>query len=154
MLDGAALVFDMGLYQARLPAHLRYSEIHFWFDSTQTGEGSTTRCGLTSFAARLLSDVFRLEWKVTVGQPVADAELLGEIESMKASSELYAPMAGRLCAINAEVVEKPLLIAQDPYAAWLLEFEGLPVAALDVQGYHHFLAEGWEETQRLLKGQM
>ncbi|MBE7466156.1 MAG: glycine cleavage system protein H [Planctomycetes bacterium] len=148
-MDDEALVFDMGLFPAVLPVRLRYSEIHFWFDVRE----HRTRCGLTSYAMRLLDDVFRLDWKVTVGQDLREADPLGEIESTKASSELYAPMTGRLAAINREVVANPRRLTVDPYAEWLLEFEGRPEQDLDAARYRDYLAATWEETQRLLKGQ-
>ncbi|MCZ7644252.1 MAG: glycine cleavage system protein H [Planctomycetota bacterium] len=149
-MDEDVLFFEMGLYQAPLPVRLRYAEIHFWF---QVRDGRT-RCGLTSYAMRLLDDVFRLDWKLEAGQTVEDGQAIGEIESTKASSELYAPMAGKVTAINPEPVEHPGRIGVDPYAHWLLEFEGAPEFALDAVAYRAHLEATWDETQRLLKGQM
>ena len=154
MADGEDIIFEMGLYQAALPVRLRYSDIHFWFDTRTLDGRELTRCGLTSYAARLLADVFRLEWKVYVGQGLADAEHLGEIESTKANSELYSPMAGKLADINSSVVDDPSQIGIGPYDAWFLEFEGAPGASMNAAEYHKFLADGWEETQMMLKGQM
>ena len=148
------IIFEMGLYQAALPVRLRYSDIHFWFDTRNQDGRELTRCGLTTYAARLLSDVFRLEWKVYVGQVLTDAELLGEIESTKANSELYSPMPGKLADINSSIVDDPSLIGIGPYEAWLLEFEGVPGVSMSAAEYHKFLADGWEETQKMLKGQM
>lgn len=144
----------MGLYQAALPVRLGYSDIHFWFETREIDGQVRTRIGLTSYAMRLLDDVFRLEWKVSVGQQVEEAEALGEIESTKASSELYAPMAGKVYDINSAMVEKPGQIGVEPYSNWLLEFEGRPATSLNADQYRAFLAEGWDETQKLLKGQM
>ncbi|MCW8129425.1 MAG: glycine cleavage system protein H [Planctomycetota bacterium] len=154
MSHDEAIIFEMGLYQAALPTRLRYADIHFWFETREIEGQARTRMGLTSYAMRLLDDVFRLEWRVTVGQQVAEAEALGEIESTKASSELYAPMSGKLYDFNTAMVEKPAQIGVDPYAHWLLEFEGRPATSLNAEEYRAFLAEGWEETQKLLKGQM
>lgn len=154
MSANEVIIFEMGLYQAALPVRLKYSDIHFWMDTFETAAGPRTRLGLTAYAMRLLDDVFRLDWKVVPGQTVDEAEVLGEIESTKASSELYAPMAGKLSAVNKVVLEKPSLLGIEPYDHWLLEFEGQPGACLDAEGYRKFLAEGWEETQKLLKGQV
>jgi glycine cleavage system H protein len=154
MSDSGIILFEMGLYQAELPLRLKYSDIHFWFDEQAHNGSWRTRVGLTSYAMRLLDDVFRLEWKICVGQQVQEAELAGEIESTKASSELYAPMSGKLYDINTEMLQQPARIGVEPYANWLLEFEGRPERALNAEAYRAFLAEGWEETQRLLKGQM
>jgi glycine cleavage system H protein len=146
-----SLIFEMGLYKAAIPLRLRYSPIHFWFDTTVPGK---TRCGLTSYANRLLSDLFRIEWNVCPADNIQDEQLLGEVESTKASSELYAPMAGKLIGINAAAVNDPSLLSIDPYAAWLLEFEGAPPMSMSAQEYVAFLSEGWDETVKLLKGQL
>ncbi|MCK6474695.1 MAG: glycine cleavage system protein H [Planctomycetes bacterium] len=146
------IYFEMGLYRAALPVRLRYADVHFWFDLEAVP--GRTRCGLTSYAARLLDDVFRLDWAVQAGEDLGEAAPLGTIESHKACSELYAPMAGKLAAINEDVVAEPGRIQRDPYVAWLLEFEGAPGESMDAEQYRAFLAEGWEETQRLLKGQL
>ena len=145
-----AIIFEMGLYKAELPQRLRYSEIHFWFEI----EKGQTRCGLSSYAVRLLGDVFRLEWSVRPGDAVEIFAPLGEIESTKASAELYAPLPGTLGAINQDLVDDPSRIALDPYASWLLEFEAEPREAMSAREYRQFLARGWEEIQKLLKGQI
>ncbi len=150
MSGDEVLTFQMGLYEAELPTRLRYSDIHFWFET----QGEATRCGLSAFASRLLGDVFRLEWEIKVGDELGDAATLGEIESTKATSELYSPFAGTVLKINEEVVEDPSAIAHEPYAAWLIEFAGKPVVAMSAEEYKTFLAEGWEETEKLLKGQL
>ena len=144
------LVFEMGLYKATFPTDLTYSEIHFWF---QPREGNRTRIGLTAYAARLLTDLFRIEWKVYVGENIQGEQLLGEVESTKAASELYAPMTGKLLDINSAAVDDPSLLTVDCYDAWLLEFEGKPDRPLDATAYVAFLASGWEETVKMLKGQ-
>jgi len=145
------LIFEMGLYKAVIPAGLLYSEIHFWFDVL---EDNRTRCGLTAYAGRLLTDLFRLDWTVKAGDSIAAEQPLGEVESTKAVSELYAPMSGKLLAVNAEAVNDPSMLGVDPYATWLFEFEGRPEKALSAAEYVAFLAAGWEETVKLLKGQV
>ena len=156
MAESAPICFEMGLYRATLPVHLRYSDIHFWFEPVPvaTGETPRTRVGLSSYAARLLSDVYRLEWSVKAGELISEAQALGEIESTKASSELYSPMAGKLLAINEAMAKDPDPLSLDPYKAWLLEFEGTPASSMDVHEYRKFLEDGWDETQKMLKGQM
>jgi glycine cleavage system H protein len=145
------LVFEMGLYKATFPTNLTYSEIHFWF---QPMPDNRTRIGLTAYAARLLTDLFRIEWKIYAGENVQGEQLLGEVESTKASSELYAPLAGKLTDINQAVLDDPSLVGLEPYEHWLLEFEGAPSRALSPQEYLAFLAAGWEETVKMLKGQV
>lgn len=145
------LIFEMGLYKASIPNGLKYSEIHFWF---QSREGNRTRIGLSAYAARLLTDLFRIEWKVYVGENVQAEQLLGEVESTKASSELYAPLSGKLADINQAVLDDPSLVSLEPYENWLLEFEGSPDRALSPREYIDFLAAGWDETVKMLKGQV
>lgn len=154
MSETGILLFEMGLYHAELPLRVRYSDIHFWFEERDHDGAWRTRVGLTTYAMRLLDDVFRLEWKIYVGQEVSEAELAGEIESTKASSELYAPMSGKLYDINSDLLREPGRIGVEPYSSWLLEFEGRPAHSLSAEEYRALLAVGWEETQRLLKGQM
>ena len=130
---------------------MTYSEIHFWFQPREKGR---TRIGLSAYAARLLTDLFRIEWKVYYGENVQAEQLLGEVESTKASSELYAPMSGKLAEINQAVLDDPSLVGLDPYEHWLLEFEGAPDRQLSPQEYMDYLAAGWDETVKMLKGQV
>lgn len=145
------IMFEMGLYKAYFPKDLLYSEIHFWFKAHETGR---TRVGLTAYAARLLNDLFRIEWKVYVGETILLEQMLGEVESAKAASELYTPMAGKLADINTAVLDDPSLVSLEPYAHWLLEFEGEPQNPMTPDAYSAFLAAGWEETVKMLKGQV
>ena len=124
--------------------------MHFWFRT----ENHCTRIGLTAYANRLLSDLFRVDWKVAAGHSVQAEQLIGEVESTKATSELYAPMGGKIRHIHAQVVQEPSIVSLDPYSAWLLEFDGLLEAPMSAEQYVAYLGEGWEETVKLLKGQM
>jgi glycine cleavage system H protein len=140
----------MGLHEALLPGRLRYADIHFWFDIA----AQRTRCGLTSYAARLLGDLFRLEWRIHPGEELVEAQPIGEVESAKAASELYAPLACTLKALNLEAIASPERIGNDPYGTWLLEFSAAPRESFSALEYRRYLEDGWEETQRLLKGQL
>ncbi|HYF52154.1 MAG TPA: biotin/lipoyl-containing protein [Planctomycetota bacterium] len=144
------LIFEMGLYKATFPRRLKYSPMHFWFRT----ENNLTRIGLSSYANRLLSDLFRVDWKVKPAEHIDAEQPIGEVESTKATSELYAPMSGRLSNVNVQVVQEPSVVSVDPYSAWLLEFEGSPQSAMTAEEYVAYLGEGWEETVKLLKGQM
>lgn len=151
MSDLEPLIFEMGLYKAVIPADLLYSEIHFWY---RIDDNQTTRCGLTAYAARLLTDLFRLDWTVKAGDEIQAEQPLGEVESTKAVSELYAPMSGTLLAVNEAAIKDPSSIGIDPYNIWLFEFDRPPKQAMSAAEYVIFLAEGWEETVKLLKGQV
>lgn len=148
--DCERLIFEMGLYKASFPKTLLYSEIHFWF---QARPNNVTRIGLSAYAGRLLTDLFRIEWKVYVGEQVQSEQCLGEVESTKAASELYAPMSGKLVDINAAAVNDPSCVSLEPYENWLLEFEGQPERVMQPREYTDYLASGWDETVKLLKGQ-
>ena len=145
------LIFEMGLYKALIPQDRLYSETHFWF---QVQEDGRTRCGLTAYAARLLTDLFRLDWIVKTGDMVELDQVLGEVESTKAVSELYSPIGGELIAVNSAAVIDPSMLGVAPYDTWLFEFNGLPESALTAPDYVTFLAAGWDDTVRMLKGQV
>ncbi|HLW61290.1 MAG TPA: glycine cleavage system protein GcvH [bacterium] len=98
------------------PKELRYSKEHEWAKV----EGTRVRIGITKFAADRLSDVVYVELP-TVGSEVTFMQTFGVVESVKAVSDLYAPVSGKVVEINAAVVEKPEIINTDPHgAAWML----------------------------------
>jgi len=144
-----ALIFQMGLYKAAVPKRLRYSRLHFWFDFP---EGGGTRCGLTAYAVRLISDIFRIAWRVKAGDEVVEGQALGEMESVKAITEIYAPLNARVLGVNASVAADPSQVSLDPYGAWLLEFSGKPDTPLQAAEYVQFLTDEWEKTSKLFKG--
>lgn len=153
MADGCGdrLLFEMGLYKAYFPKDLVYVPTHFWFKPV---EGGRYRAGISAYAARLLTDLFRIDWKVKVGDKLELEQVLGEVESTKASSELYSPLAATVTAVNKASVDEPSDVSLEPYENWLLEFDGLPAETMNADQYIAFLAEGWDETVKLLKGQV
>ncbi|HKV45873.1 MAG TPA: glycine cleavage system protein GcvH [bacterium] len=101
------------------PKELRYSKEHEWAKM----EGTRVRIGITKFAADRLSDVVYVELP-KVGSEVMFMQTFGVVESVKAVSDLYAPVSGRVVEINEAVVEKPEIINTDPHgAAWMLVVE-------------------------------
>lgn len=146
------LTFLMGKFPAVLPADRRYCRNHMW---CLLGPGGTHRFGFTAYAIRLMQDVYFLDWSVNVGDVVALKQQVGNIETSKAVSDLFAPTAGTVTAINQNVLKDPSLINVDGYGrGWLFELSGGLDGTLDVQGYYDFLAANWDQTQRILKGQM
>jgi glycine cleavage system H protein len=98
------------------PKELRYSKEHEWAKV----EGTRVRIGITKFAADRLSDVVYVELP-KIGSEVTFMQTFGVVESVKAVSDLYAPVSGKVVEINAAVVEKPEIINTDPHgAAWML----------------------------------
>lgn len=145
------LVFMMGKYAARLPIDRQYARNHMWCEKRETA----FRFGFTSYAVRLMQDVYFLDWCVDVGSSVERKQRIGNIETSKAVSDLFAPIAGRIEAWNSELLADPSQINIDCYGAgWLFEMTGDGSELMDAAAYRDFLAAGWETTQRLLKSQV
>ncbi len=118
-------------------------------------EPSRWRFGLTAYAVRLLQDVYFLDWIVEPPAELSHRANLGSIESKKAESDLYAPIAGRLVGINETVLSDPSLINADTYEqAWLIEIESVAAdALLAPEAYAAHLIDAWDVAQRTIKGQ-
>jgi glycine cleavage system H protein len=115
-------------------ADRRYTKSHEWV----TVDGKTATVGITDFAQSQLGDVVFLELP-SIGRKVAEREAFGVVESVKAASDLYSPVAGRITAVNDKLAGKPELINSDPYGdGWILKLEltgELPGDLLDEPGY-------------------
>ena len=99
------------------PQQYRYSKDHEWI----LDAGGNGRVGITDYAQKALGDVVFLELP-EVGRTLAAGEQFGTVESVKAVSELYSPVAGEVVKVNAELVGKPETINKDPHgAAWMIE---------------------------------
>jgi glycine cleavage system H protein len=147
------LTFMMGKFPARIPAELRYAvKNHMW---CRPGAEGTHRFGFTSYAVRLMQDVYFLDWHVSGGDPVQQFQEIGHIETSKAVSDLFAPIAGTLVGFNGELLNDPTPINTDNYGAgWLFEIAGDAAGTLSAAEYHQYLADNWEKTQRLIKGKI
>ncbi len=101
------------------PTDRRYSRDHEWAQK----ENGRVRIGITSFAAERLSDVVFVELP-KAGAEVRAGQAFGAIESVKAASDLYAPVSGSVVEVNQAVVEHPETINQDPHGdAWMVVIE-------------------------------
>ena len=110
--------------------------------------------GFTAYAVRLMQDVYFLEWRTEPGLITLKQEI-GFIETQKATSGLYAPLAGRIMRFNGALLEDPSTINVDNYGrGWLFELKANLDETLDVAAYYAHLETGWEATQRMLKGQL
>ena len=146
-----SLTFMMGNHPAPLPGDLRYCKNHMW---CRPGADGVHTFGFTSYAVRLMQDVYFLEWRIEPGLVTAKQEI-GFIETQKATSGLYAPLAGRIVRFNAVLLDDPGTINLDNYGAgWLFHFFGELTETLDADAYYSHLATGWEATQRMIKGQI
>ena len=161
------LTFMMGEFAALFPTDRHYAKNHMWAqlvvgdsvggDSVGgSSEGGRFRFGFAAYAVRLLQDVYFLDWHVEEGTTLSQAQEIGEIESSKAESSLYAPVAGRLVAINQTLLKDPSAINVDKYGTgWIFEIEvedDNPVLTPDQYIAH--LEEVWAVTQRTIKGQL
>lgn len=148
-----SLTFMMGKYPAELPADRRYCKNHMW--CLPVGDGRF-RFGFSAYAVRLMQDVYFLEWRINEGDQVEHKQEIGNIETSKAVSDLYAPIAGVITSINEDLLNDPSAINVDGYGeGWLFDIEGsADEHTMDAQAYYDHLEAGWEQTQRLLKGQM
>lgn len=109
------------------PKELRYSKEHEWAKV----EGKRVRVGITKFAADKLSDVVYVELP-QVGSTVSFMQTFGVVESVKAVSDLYAPVSGKVVEINQGLAEKPEVINTDPYGhAWMIVVEPNDLKELD-----------------------
>lgn len=101
----------------KVPDGLFYTKEHEWARVT----GGTARVGITDYAAKTLNDIVYLTLP-SVGKEVRQLSSFGTVESIKAVSELYAPLSGTVAATNQELTNHPELINQSPYdAGWIIE---------------------------------
>ena len=118
-----------------VPEDLRYSAEHEW----ARVEGTTVRVGITDYAQDSLGDIVFIELP-EVGSELALGASLGEVESTKSVSEIYAPVAGVVVAVNGALGEAPEQLNHDPYGeGWICEIEvaqpGSVEALLDPAAY-------------------
>ncbi len=100
------------------PEKLRYSREHEWVKELGSGMALV---GITFFAQEQLGDIVYLDLP-PVKTHVNQFEKMGEVESVKAVSELYAPASGEVMEVNEQIIQKPELVNQDPYnSGWLIK---------------------------------
>ncbi len=146
-----ALAFMMGEFRAEFPIDRLYADNHMW----ALPRDGVIRFGFTAYAVRLLQDVYFLDWAFDSPRDVTRRQEIGSIESKKAESSLYCPIAGQLVRFNEGLMKDPSAINVDKYdQGWLLEIVGPTDELLSPQQYVTFLDKAWEKTQRTIKGQM
>jgi glycine cleavage system H protein len=148
------LVFEMGKFPAILPTDRLYCRNHMWC----LPHPGRLRFGFTSYAVRLMQDVYFLDWSVDAGTTVALLHTIGHLETSKATSDLFAPMPGVLAEFNPTLLADPSGINVDNYGeGWLFEMttaDGNAIGAMTPEEYHQFLAANWEKTQATIKGHL
>ena len=105
---------------------LLYSESHEWVKV----DGNVAIIGVSDFAQSEMGDITYVDMP-DVDDTVEKAESFGALESVKASSELYSPVSGKVVARNEELEDKPELINEDAYAAWIIKVEMDDTAELE-----------------------
>ena len=111
------------------PSDLRYTSDHEWV--REGDEENVVRVGITSFAQDALGDVVYVSLPA-VGDSVAAGDACGEVESTKSVSDIYAPLAGEVTAVNEALDTTPELVNSDPYGeGWMFEMRIEDRSALD-----------------------
>ena len=123
------------------PDHLRYTKSHEWVLFADDG---TAKVGLTDHAQDALGDLVFVNLP-QVGDALTCGEALGDVESVKAVSDVYSPVTGTVKAVNEDLLDTPEAINADPYGAWLVEVEDITdqEELLDATAYEaHCAQEG------------
>ncbi len=117
------------------PENLKYAKSHEWVEFSEDG---TARIGMTDYAQDQMGDL------VFVNLPEADDEVtagepFGDVESVKAVSDVYSPVSGVVAEINEELLDHPELINSDPYGAWMIRVS-------DIEGQEELMTAGEYEA--------
>lgn len=117
------------------PSDVQYTASHAW---VRLEEDGTLAVGITDHAQEALGDVVFVDLP-TVGQAFAEGEQIGVVESVKSASEIYAPVAGTVVAINEALSDNPETLNEAPYSAWIYRLQPATdantAALLDAAGY-------------------
>lgn len=124
------------------PANLRYTKDHEWVKV----DGDVATIGVTDFAANQLGDVVFVDLPAA-GKSVEQFATFGVVESVKAVSDLYAPLSGEVVEVNADLAGTPELVNSDPFGSgWMMKVKVSDAAQidglLDAAAYDRLTAEG------------
>jgi glycine cleavage system H protein len=108
----------------KAPPELKYTASHEWVRIEPDG---TAVVGITDFAQEALGDIVFIEFP-QVGRRVAAGEACGVVESVKAASDIYAPLAGEVVAVNDRLIDAWESLNRDAYAAWLFKMRPVDAA--------------------------
>jgi glycine cleavage system H protein len=113
---------------SNIPSHLKYTESHEWVSANEDGNA---RIGISDHAQEALGDLVYVELPA-IGDEISQGDPCAVVESVKAASDIYAPVSGRVIAVNQDLDEDPALINADPYDdGWLFELELIDIVELD-----------------------
>ncbi|MDP9523843.1 glycine cleavage system protein GcvH [Pseudomonas putida] len=126
---------------SNIPADLRFAESHEW--ARLEADGSVT-VGISDHAQQALGDVVFVEL-AEVGKVFAAGDAAGVVESVKAASDIYAPIGGEVIAVNEELADSPEQLNENPYTAWIFKLKPSNPAELekllDAAGYKAAIGE-------------
>ena len=126
---------------SNIPSDLRYTKSHEWVRAAQNG---AVEIGITEHAQSALGDLVFVEVP-EVGRAVKAGEASAVVESVKAASDVYSPVSGKVTASNGQLATQPELINQDPYGAgWMFRVQTnapIDAALMSAADYENYLAE-------------
>lgn len=126
------------------PEELKYSKSHEWVKFL---DETTALIGLTDYAQDALGDLVFVNLP-EAGDAVTAGEAFADVESVKAVSDVYAPVSGTVAEVNEELLDAPERMNEDPYGAWLIKVEGISGSdeLLDAGAYEALCASEQEEN--------
>jgi glycine cleavage system H protein len=127
---------------SEIPEGLRYTKEHEWMRV----DGNEVIIGITDYAQNALTEIVWVEFQSDIGDSIAELEAFASVESVKSVSEIFAPLAGTLTAVNNTLQDTPESINEDPYGeGWIARFElddaSLINGLLDAAGYFATIEE-------------
>lgn len=122
-----------------IPKELLYTKSHEWVLFTEEG---TVKIGLTDYAQEALGDIVFTNLPLE-GDIVTITESFGDVESVKAVSDIYSPVTGEIIAVNEDIINSPESINRDPYGTWLIEVANITDKEdlLDFSAYEAYCKE-------------
>ncbi len=126
---------------SNIPAELKYTKEHEWVRL----DGTTATIGITDYAQGELGDIVFVELPA-VGDEVVQMKPFGTIEAVKAVSDMFAPLSGKVAEVNTALDDDPMIINRDPYGeGWMLKIEltaeNEVEQLLDANGYNQVIGE-------------
>lgn len=120
------------------PSELKYTKDHEWLKM----EGDVAVVGITDFAQNALGDVVFINLPQE-GDEVTAGESFGDVESVKAVSDVMSPVSGIISAVNTDLEDAPENLNSDPYGSWIIKIEGISDTEdlMDAAAYEAFCAE-------------
>jgi glycine cleavage system H protein len=120
-----------------IPANLKYTKTDEWFDP------ATGKAGLTDYAQSQLSDIVFVEIVVAVSDALQSGKPMASVESVKAAAESYAPVSGKVTAINEDLAGYPEVLNSEPYGkGWMVQVESGDASGLmDAAAYTSYCEE-------------